>query len=54
MRHFIEPDSFTLEEQLRLLDLADRMEADPAPNAHLCDGCILATLFYAYNPTSFY
>ena len=46
MRHFIEPDSFTLEEQLRLLDLADRMEADPAPYAHLCDGCILATLFY--------
>lgn len=46
MRHFIEPNSFSLEEQLTLLDLADRMEADPAPYAHLCDGRILATLFY--------
>ena len=26
MRHFIEPNSFSLEEQLALLDLADRME----------------------------
>ena len=46
VRHFIEPNSFSLEEQLALLDLADRMEADPAPYAHLCDGRILATLFY--------
>ena len=46
MRHFIEPNSFSLEEQLALLDLADRMETDPAPYAHLCDGRILATLFY--------
>ena len=46
MRHFIEPNSFSLEEQLALLDLANRMEADPAPYAHLCDGRILATLFY--------
>ena len=46
MRHFIEPNSFSLAEQLALLDLADRMEADPAPYAHLCDGRILATLFY--------
>ena len=46
MRHFIEPNSFSLEEQLALLDLADRMEADPAPYAHLCDGRILATVFY--------
>ena len=42
MRHFIEPNSFSLDEQLALLDLADRMEADPAPYAHLCDGRILA------------
>ena len=46
VRHFIEPGSFTLTEQLALLDLADRMEKDPAPYAHLCDGRILATLFY--------
>ena len=46
MRHFIEPNSFSLEEQLALLDLADRMEADRAPYADLCDGRILATLFY--------
>ena len=38
MRHFIEPGRFSLAEQLALLDLADRMEADPAPYAHLCDG----------------
>ena len=38
VRHFIEPGSFSLAEQLALLDLADRMEADPAPYAHLCDG----------------
>ena len=44
MRHFIEPNSFSLDEQLALLDLADRMEADPAPYAHLCDGRILALL----------
>ena len=50
MRHFIEPNSFSLEEQLALLDLADRMEADPAPYAHLCDGRILATLFYELPP----
>ena len=46
MRHFIEPNNFSLDEQLALLDLADRMEANPAPYAHLCDGRILATLFY--------
>ena len=46
VRHFIEPNSFSLDEQLALLDLADRMEANPAPYAHLCDGRILATLFY--------
>mgnify|MGYP003163460788 FL=1 len=46
MRHFIEPNSFSRNEQLALLDLADRMEANPAPYAHLCDGRILATLFY--------
>ena len=46
VRHFIEPNSFSLNEQLALLDLADRMEKDPAPYAHLCDGRILATLFY--------
>jgi aspartate carbamoyltransferase catalytic subunit len=46
VRHFIEPNSFSRNEQLALLDLADRMEANPAPYAHLCDGRILATLFY--------
>ena len=46
MRHVIESNSFSRNEQLALLDLADRMEANPAPYAHLCDGRILATLFY--------
>ena len=45
VRHFIEPNSFSLEEQLALLDLADRMETDPAPYAHLCDGSIMETMF---------
>ena len=46
MRHFIEPNSFSLEEQLALLDLADRMEADPAPYAHLCDGRMVAWVLF--------
>lgn len=46
MRHFMEPNSFSLDEQLALLDLAERIEKNPAPYAHLCDGRILATLFY--------
>ena len=46
MRHFIEPDSFSLEEQLNLLDLADRMEAHPSEYASAAARRILATLFY--------
>ena len=30
MRHLIDPADFTLEETLRLMDLADRIHDDPA------------------------
>ena len=46
MRNLIEPADLTLPETLAVLDLADRMEADPAAYAHAAEGRILATLFY--------
>lgn len=46
MRNLIDPADFTLPETLAILDLADRMEADPAAYAHAAEGRILATLFY--------
>lgn len=46
MRNLIDPADLTLSETLAILDLADRMEADPAAYAHAAEGRILATLFY--------
>ena len=46
MRNLIDPADLTLPETLAILDLADRMEADPAAYAHAAEGRILATLFY--------
>ena len=46
MRHLIEPADFTDAETLAVLDLADRIGADPAPYAHAAEGRRLATLFY--------
>ena len=46
MRHLIDPLDFTVEETTALLDLADRILADPAAFADKCKGKILATLFY--------
>ena len=46
MRHLISPLDFSVEELDRLMDLANDIEANPQKYAHVCDGRILATLFY--------
>lgn len=46
MKHLMSPLDFTTEELNNLFDLANRIEADPAKYAHVCDGRILATCFY--------
>lgn len=46
MRHLIAPADFTDAETLSVLNLADRIAAQPALYAHVADGKILATLFY--------
>ena len=46
LRHLVDPLDLTLEETLRLLDLADDIANHREAYAHKCDGRILATLFY--------
>ena len=46
MRHLIDPADFTLEETLRLMDLADRIHDDPAAYKDVAARKRLATLFY--------
>lgn len=46
MRHLIDPLDFTLEESLRLLDLADRIHDDPTAYQDVAARKRLATLFY--------
>ena len=46
MRHLIDPLDFTLEETLKILNLADRISANPSAYSHVADGKKLATLFY--------
>jgi len=46
MRHLIDPADFTLEETLRLMDLADRIHDDPAAYQDVAARKRLATLFY--------
>ena len=46
LRHLVDPLDLTLEETLRLLDLADDVADHGDAYAHKCDGKILATLFY--------
>ena len=46
MRHLIDPADFTLEETLRLMDLADRIHDDPAAYKDVAYRKRLATLFY--------
>lgn len=45
-RSLLEPMDFSLEELDSIFDLADRIIADPQKYAHVCDGKLLATLFY--------
>ena len=46
MKHLIEPMDLSPAEIDEILDLSDRIIADPAAYAHTCDGKKLATLFY--------
>lgn len=46
MRHLISPLDFTVEETYEMLNLADRIAANPKAYAHAADGRQLATLFY--------
>lgn len=46
MRHLITPGDFSDAETLAVLNLADRIGADPGVYAHVADGKRLATLFY--------
>lgn len=46
MRHLIDPEDFSLQETLRLLDLADRIHDDPAAYQDVAVRKRLAALFY--------
>lgn len=46
MRHLISPLDFSVEELDKLLHLANDIENNPEKYAHICDGKIIATLFY--------
>jgi aspartate carbamoyltransferase catalytic subunit len=45
-RHLIEPMDFTTEELDEIFTLAHQIMTNPKEFAHICDGKILATLFY--------
>lgn len=38
MRHLIDPLDFTLEETLKILNLADRISENPSAYSHVADG----------------
>ncbi len=46
MRHLMSPLDLTVSELDKLFELANAIEENPKKYAHLCDGKILATLFY--------
>lgn len=46
MKHLISPLDFSVEELDKLLNLANDIEKNPEKYAHICDGKIIATLFY--------
>ncbi|OOM74322.1 aspartate carbamoyltransferase [Clostridium puniceum] len=46
IRHLIEPMDFTIEELDDIFNLAHQIMAYPEEFSHICDGKILATLFY--------
>lgn len=45
-RSLLEPMDFTVEEMNEIFALADKIIDDPAKYAHVCEGKLLATLFY--------
>lgn len=45
-RHLIDPMDFTCEELEEIFEFADKIIENPAKYAHICDGKLLATLFY--------
>lgn len=46
IRHFIEPEDFSIEEIDDLIELGKKMVANPQKYSHVCNGKILSTLFY--------
>ena len=46
MRHLMRPLDFSVEELDKVLNLANDIEKNPEKYAHVCDGKIMATLFY--------
>ncbi|CUU46265.1 aspartate carbamoyltransferase [Clostridium beijerinckii] len=46
IKHLIEPMDFTVEELDEIFNLAHQIIAHPKEFSHICDGKILATLFY--------
>ncbi len=46
MRHLMTPLDLTVDELEKLMDTAEKIKADPEKYAHVCDGRIIATLFY--------
>lgn len=46
MRHILTPLDLSVEELEKLMDDAEKIKADPEKYAHVCDGKIIATLFY--------
>lgn len=45
-RHLIDPMDFTVEEMDEIFELADKIIENPGKYSHVCDGKILAALFY--------
>ncbi|MBR1877279.1 MAG: aspartate carbamoyltransferase [Lachnospiraceae bacterium] len=46
MRHLMTPLDLSVEELDNLMDMAEKIKADPEKYSHVCDGKIIATLFY--------
>ena len=46
IKHLIEPMDFTIEELDEIFNLAHQIMTNPKEFSHICDGKILATLFY--------
>ena len=45
-RHLVQPDDFTVEEIDSILDLGMKIKKTPEDYTRVCEGKLLATLFY--------